>query len=84
MVLNEGLALSICALFFNEMTDYANPIEPSGAGLSCSATTVAVVVPQLPSDATHRFEGVHVTTHESFEALAMSKLDVQFPAVTLD
>jgi hypothetical protein len=43
-----------------------------------------VVVPQLPSDATHRFEGVQVTTHQSLERLAMRELDVQFPAVTLD
>ena len=38
-----------------------------------------VVVPQLPSDATHRFEGVHVTAHESLERLAVRELDVQLP-----
>src|SRR5262245_20074741 len=43
-----------------------------------------VVVPQLVSDATHRMESVNVTTHESLESLAMGKLDVQLPAVTLD
>jgi hypothetical protein len=59
-------------------------IKPHQVALVLGNRRSQVVVPELACDAGHRLKGVHVATHESFKALAVSKLQVHLAAVALD